>query len=310
MELENFAIFSGRGSDQFAKKVCESLDQDLGVIEWKVFADGERCPAFEENVRGHHIFLVQSTNQPDDNFMDLLLMIDAAKRASAKEITAVIPYFGWGRQDRKLKPRVPISAKLIADLIQTAGASRILTMDLHCGQIQGFFNIPVDHLFARPVFIDHAPLRDNLVVLSPDGGAVAMCRSYAKRLNDCPVAVADKRRPEPNKSEIIHILGDVKDKAILIIDEMVDTAGTLTEAAKAAKDHDAWDVYACCTHPVLSSPSLQRIENSSIDVLYVTDTIPIFQTITDKIQVVSVAPLFAEAIKRIYKGNSLSELFE
>lgn len=287
----------------------------LGKSEVGKFSDGEIYVNINESVRGSDVFVVQSTCDPvNDNLMELLIMIDAFKRASAGRITAVIPYYGYARQDRKAKARDPISAKLVADLIETAGADRVLTMDLHAAQIQGFFNIPVDHLlgFAKlaPYYVKKfADQIDDVVVVSPDFGSVTRARKFAQRLN-VPIAIIDKRRPRANVAEVMNIIGDIKDKTIILVDDMIDTAGTITNGAQALMDRGAKGIYACCTHPVLSGPALERIEKSPISELLVLDTIALTpDKLSDKIHVLSVADIFAEAIKRIYADISVSPMF-
>ncbi len=280
-----------------------------------MFSDGETSVEIKENVRGIHCFVVQPTCSPTNhNMMELLLIIDALKRASAGSIAAIIPYFGYARQDRKVKPRTPISSKLVADLITAAGADRVISIDLHAGQIQGFFNIPVDHLYAAPVFLDDLRFQElvgpNTIVISPDAGGVERARAYSKRM-DASLAIIDKRRPAPNISEVMNIIGDVSDKHAVIIDDIVDTAGTLTAAAKAVMDHGATSVVAYITHGVLSGPAIQRIEESALSEVVVTDTIPLSAQAKacKKIRVLSVARLLGEAIKRIHYGDSISSLF-
>lgn len=287
----------------------------LGKADVGKFSDGEIFVNINESVRGSDVFVVQSTCDPvNDNLMEMLIMIDAFKRASAGRITAVIPYYGYARQDRKAKARDPISAKLVADLIETAGADRVLTMDLHAAQIQGFFNIPVDHLlgftkiapYFMTKFADHM---DDVVVVSPDFGSVTRARKFAQRL-DVPIAIIDKRRPRPNVAEVMNIIGDIKDKTIILVDDMIDTAGTITNGASALMERGAKEIYACCTHPVLSGPALERIEKSPIKELVVLDTIALPpEKMLDKINVLSVADIFAEAIKRIYADISVSPMF-
>jgi ribose-phosphate pyrophosphokinase len=286
----------------------------LGNAEVKTFSDGEISVEINENVRGKDVFIIQPTCPPvNDNLMELLIMIDAARRASAGRITAVIPYYGYARQDRKVAPRQPISAKLVANLITVAGASRVLTMDLHAGQIQGFFDIPVDNLFARPVLLHYLKehFKDDLVIVSPDAGGVERARAFAKRL-DASLAIIDKRRERANVAEVMNIIGDVKGKTAVIVDDMVDTGGTLTKAASALLDKGASAVYACCTHPVLSGNAVQRIEESPIKELIVTDTIPLSEEARKckKIKVLSVGKLFGEAVRRIHLNESVSVLFE
>lgn len=291
-------------------------DISLGKAEVGKFSDGEIFVNINESVRGSDVFVVQSTCEPvNDNLMELLIMIDAFKRASAGRITAVIPYYGYARQDRKAKARDPISAKLVADLLETAGADRVLTMDLHAAQIQGFFNIPVDHLHGFTKLAPHfmkkfADRLEDVVVVSPDFGSVTRARKFAQRLDDVPIAIIDKRRPRANVAEVMNIIGDVKDKTIILVDDMIDTAGTLINGAYALKERGAKEIYACCTHAVLSGPALERIEKSPIKELIVLDTIALNpEKMIDKIQVLSVADVFAEAIKRVYADISVSPMF-
>lgn len=311
--MEKLKLFSGNSNRPLAQEMCDALGMPLGKATVKRFSDGEVFVEIEENVRGADVFVVQSTCCPgNDNLMELLIMIDALKRASANRITAVLPYYGYARQDRKVAPRTPITAKLVADLITTAGADRILCMDLHAGQIQGFFNIPVDHLYATPVILSYIRehFDDDIVIVSPDAGGVERARAFAKRLN-CSLAIIDKRRTAPNVAEVMNIIGDVEGKVAILVDDMVDTAGTLTQGAKAVKDNGAKKVYACSTHPVLSGPAISRIEQSVMEDLVVTNTIPLSKegAACKKIKVLSVANLLAEAIKRIYIGDSVSSLF-
>lgn len=305
-------IFSGNANLQVAKKIAMYLQMSLGEIEVSQFSDGETQIKIKENVRGEDVFVVQPTCPPvNQNLMELLIMIDAFKRASAKRITAVIPYFGYARQDRKDQPRVPITAKLVANLLIVAGASRILTMDLHAGQIQGFFDIPVDHLFAANVFVKYfleLDLKD-LVVVSPDAGGAERSRAYAKRLK-AELAIVDKRRPGPNHSEVINIIGEVRNKNTIIVDDMVDTAGSLVKAAQALKEKGAKEIFAACTHPILSGEAVERIKQSEITKLVVTDTIPLnLEKQNDKIEVLSVAELIGEAMRRIHNEESITSLF-
>jgi len=295
------------------EEVCEYLGIPPGKIVAKTFSDGETQVEIRENVRGKDAFVLQSTCTPvNDNLMQLLIIMDALRRASAKRITAVIPYYGYGRQDRKVKPRVPISAKLVADLITVAGANRVVSMDLHAGQIQGYFNIPVDNIFAAPLLLKHirTHFKDDLVIVSPDAGGVERARAFAKRL-DASLAIFDKRRDAPNVSEVMNIIGEVEGKTAVILDDMVDTAGTLTQAAEGLKSRGAKKIYACCTHPVLSGPAIERIEASPIDQLVVTNTIPLSDEAKKctRIEVLSVAELLGETIKRIYNSDSVSTLF-
>ena len=306
-------IFSGNSNPALAEKICAYLKVPIGKAEVKTFSDGEVSVEIDESVRGADVFVIQSTCPPvNNNLMELLIMIDALRRASAERISAVIPYYGYARQDRKVAPRHPISAKLVANLITVAGTDRVLTMDLHAGQIQGFFDIPVDNLFATPVLLDYLRSRymDDLVIVSPDAGGVERARAFAKRL-DASLAIIDKRRERANVSQVMNIVGEVRGKVTVILDDMVDTAGTLTQAAFALKEHGAKAIYACCTHPVLSGKAVERIKESPIEELIVTDTIPLSQQAQEcqKIKVLSVAELFAEAIKRIHLNQSVSSLF-
>ncbi|HXF06860.1 MAG TPA: ribose-phosphate pyrophosphokinase [Blastocatellia bacterium] len=309
--MNDLKIFSGNANRPLAEEIASYLKVPLGEARLGRFSDGEISFQILENVRGADVFVVQSTCPPvDSNLMELLIMLDAFRRASAWRITAVIPYFGYARQDRKDKPRVPISAKLVADLLTTAGANRILAMDLHAGQIQGFFDIPVDHLFAAPVLVDYFRKRaiPQLVVVSPDAGGVERARAYAKRLN-ADLAIIDKRREQANVAEVLHVIGDVAGRNALIVDDMIDTAGTLREVAHVLINHGVREVFACCTHPVLSGPALERIRESPITEVVVTNTIPLHSHDIDKIKVLSVAPLLGEAIRSIHEETSVSRLF-
>jgi ribose-phosphate pyrophosphokinase len=307
-------IFACNSNPQLAAKIAANLGMELGNSNVGMFSDGEIAININEMVRGSDVFVVQSTSNPvNNNLMELLIMIDALKRASASRITAVMPYFGYARQDRKSKARDPISAKLVADLLTTAGADRILTMDLHAAQIQGFFNIPVDHLkggrLLAEYYIEKFPVRDDVVVVSPDLGSVTRARDFAAKL-DVPIAIIDKRRPKPNVSEVMNIIGDIKGKTCILLDDMIDTAGTITNGAHALAERGAKAVYACCTHGVLSGPAMERLQNCPIEELVTLDTIVIpEERKIPKIKTISVASLFAEAIKRIYNDTSLSELF-
>lgn len=312
---KNIKIFAANSNPDLAAKIAERLELPLGKSSVGMFSDGEISVNLYETVRGSDVFVVQSTSEPvNDYLMELLIMIDALKRASAGRITAVIPYMGYARQDRKAKARDPISAKLVADLITTAGADRVLTMDLHAAQIQGFFDIPVDHLLGVPILAPYYAQkfgrdRDDIVIVSPDLGSVTRARNFAQRLN-VPLAIIDKRRPKANVSEVMNIIGDVKDKTVILVDDMIDTAGTITNGANALAEYGAKEVYACCTHPVLSGPAIERIQNSCIKELLVLDTISLPQEKKiDKIKTLSVAPVFAEAIERIYEDLSVSTLF-
>ncbi|HDI45823.1 MAG TPA: ribose-phosphate pyrophosphokinase [Candidatus Omnitrophica bacterium] len=312
--MDRLTIFTGNANPQLAEKICDYLGIELGKAVVDRFSEGEIRVKIEQNVRGNDVFVIQPTcPPPNENLMELLIMIDALRRASAARITAVIPYFGYARQDRKDQPRVPISAKLVANLITTAGANRVLTMDLHAGQIQGFFDIPLDHLFAVKIFVDHLKnILDvsSLVVVSPDVGGIKMARAYAKRLG-VPLAIVDKRRISIETAEVMNILGDVDGKDVCIVDDIIATGGSLIEAVQALKEKGARDVYATITHPVLSGPAIERLRKSEIKKLYVTDTIPIpKEKKIPKIEVLSVAELLGEAIKRIHKEESVSVLFD
>lgn len=311
--LERLKIFSGSSNIPLAQEMCENLRIPLGKAVIKNFSDGEISVDIGENVRGMDIFIVQSTCTPaNEHLMEMLIMLDALKRASASRITAVIPYYGYGRQDRKVSPRVPITAKLVADLVTVAGANRVLTIDLHAGQIQGFFNIPVDNLYGTPVLYQYVKERflNDLVIVSPDTGGVERARGFATRLN-AGLAIIDKRRPQPNVSEVMNVIGEVKDKRVIIFDDMVDTGGTLVQAAEALAKKGATEVYACCTHPVFSGSAFDRINNSVIKEVIVTNTIPLpgEREKCKKIKVLSVAGLFSEAVRRIYYNESVSALF-
>ena len=311
--LERLKIFSGNSNIALAREICDHLHIPLGKAVVKKFSDGEISVDIGENVRGMDVFIVQSTCTPTNEYlMEMLIMLDALKRASSARITAVIPYYGYARQDRKVSPRVPITAKLVADLITVAGANRVLTMELHAGQIQGFFNIPVDNLYSAPVLYKHMKEKftDDLVIVSPDTGGVERARAFAKRL-DAGLAIIDKRRPKPNVSEIMNVIGDVKDKKAIIFDDMIDTGGTVIQAAEAIKNNGAKEVYACCTHPVLSGNAIERINKSVIKEVIVTNTIPLNEEKKKckKIKVLSVAGLLSEAIRRIYYNESVSALF-
>jgi len=307
------AIFTGNSNPGLAKSICKYLSLPLGGAEVKTFSDGEIQIEIQENVRQKDVFVLQSTCSPvNDNLVELLLMIDAFSRSSAKRITAVIPYFGYARQDKKVAPRVPISAKLVADMITVAGADRVITMDLHAGQIQGFFRIPVDNLFAAPVLIEYIRnnFRDDMVIVSPDAGGVERARAFAKRLN-ADLAIIDKRRDAPNQAKAMAVIGDVTDKVAVILDDMADTAGTLTEAAEALKNAGAREIHACCSHPVLSGPAIERISDSPLKSMVVTDTIPLTEksAACDKIKVLTISQLVGEAIVRSYRGDSVTSLF-
>ncbi len=311
--MRDLVIFSGNSNLDLSGKICQYLDQPLGGAKVKTFSDGEIQIEIDENIRQKDVFIIQSTCSPvNHNLVELLLMIDACNRSSAKRITSVLPYYGYARQDKKVAPRVPISAKLVADLLTVAGTKRVITLDLHAGQIQGFFNIPVDNLFAAPVLIDYikSNFHDNLVIISPDAGGVERARAFAKRL-DADLAIIDKRRSAPNKAQAMAVVGDVRNKVAVILDDMVDTAGTLTEAAAAVKNAGAREVHASCTHPVLSGPAIDRIESSCLKSLAVTDTIPLKPNAADcaKIKVLTISALVGEAIIRSHNGDSVTSLF-
>ena len=311
--FKNIKVFSGNSNPTLAKSIANYLDLPLGKVDVKRFSDGEINIEVGENVRGMDVFIIQPTCPPtNENLMELLIMIDAMKRSSADRITAVVPYYGYARQDRKVAPRTPISSKLVADLLTAAGTDRLLCMDLHAGQIQGFFNIPVDNLFALPVMLQYLQenLSNDLVVVAPDAGGAERARAYAKRLS-APMALIDKRRIRPNEAQAMNVIGDVKGKNAIIVDDIVDTAGTLTEAAQALLKNGAKEVFACCVHAVLSGPAIERINASAIQQLIVSDTIPTeaLQKKCPKLKVLTVAPLLGEAIRRIYHADSVSSLF-
>lgn len=309
-------ILSGNSNRPLAEKIAQSLGVELGQVEIRRFSDGEVFVEIQESIRGAHVYIVQSTCAPvNDNLMELLVMVDALKRASVGSITAVMPYYGYARQDRKVQPRTPISAKLVADLLVASGVNRVVSLDLHSGQIQGFFNIPFDNLFARPVLLNYlveqlVP-KGELVIVSPDAGGVERARAYAKKI-DAKVAMIDKRRTGHNVAKAMHVVGEVEGMNALILDDMVDTAGTLTEAADSLIKHGAKEVFACCTHPVLSGPAIKRLKESVIKKLVCTDTIPLSADALSvgKIEVLSVANLLAEAIRRIHSHDSVSSLFD
>jgi len=312
---KNIKVFSANANLKLAKDIANIIGVPLGNATVTTFSDGEIGVNINETVRGSDVFVVQSTSYPvNEHLMELLIMIDAFKRASAGRVTAVIPYYGYARQDRKAKARDPISAKLVADLIATAGADRVLTMDLHAPQIQGFFNIPVDHLLGVPILAPYylekfKDNKDDLVVVSPDLGSVTRARNFADRL-DVPLAIIDKRRPKANVCEVMNIIGDIKDKKIILVDDLIDTAGTLCNGSRALKERGAKEVYACATHGVLSGPAIERIQESPIDELVVLDTVVLSpEKQIEKIKTLSVAHVFAEAIERIYEDLSVSTLF-
>ncbi|MDR1035915.1 MAG: ribose-phosphate pyrophosphokinase [Deltaproteobacteria bacterium] len=309
----DIVVFSGNSNKALALEICEALWQPLGKAQVRRFSDGEIFIELGENVRGRDTFVIQSTCAPvNDNLMELLLIIDALKRASARRITAVIPYYGYARQDRKAAPRVPISAKLVADLLTASGTTRVLAMDLHAGQIQGFFNIPVDHLFASPILLQHLKSigTDNLIMVSPDAGGVERTRAIAKRL-EAPLAIVDKRRDAPGEAKAMNIIGDVSDKRAVIVDDMVDTAGTLAQAAEVIMKKGALEVMALASHPVFSGDALKKIEESPLSQIAVTNSIPLTPAGREmnKIKVLSIAKLLSEAIRRIHQEDSISSLF-
>ncbi len=305
-------LFSGNANRKLAQEIAEYLGMPLGVAEVSQFSDGEVYVQINENVRGADVFVIQPTSPPvDHHLMELLIMIDALRRASAHRITAVIPYFGYARQDRKVQPRVPISSKLVADLITVSGVNRVLTMDLHAGQIQGFFNIPVDHLYAAPVVLGYFQEREwhEGVVVAPDAGGVERARAFAKRLGTS-LAFIDKRREGPNDAKVMRIVGEVKGQDVIIVDDIIDTAGTITQGVTALREEGARRIYASCTHPVLSGPAIERIESSDLEEVVVTNTIPLDERRSSKkLTLLSVAPLLGEAIDRIHRETSVSSLF-
>jgi ribose-phosphate pyrophosphokinase len=311
----DFKVFAGNSNQVLSKQICEYLKRPLSKSEVGRFSDGEIVVEIGENVRGQDAFIIQSTCPPvNDHLMELLIMCDALKRASAASINAVIPYYGYARQDRKVAPRTPITAKLVADMLETSGASRVISMDMHAGQIQGFFNIPSDNLYAAPVFLEDIRARfpsiEDLVIVSPDAGGVERARAYSKRLGST-LAIIDKRRPRPNSSEVMNLIGDVKGKDAVLIDDMVDTGGTLTQGAIALKEKGARRVVAYAVHPILSGPAIERISNSPMEEVVFTDTVPLSAAAQacKNIRVISTARLFGEAIARIHRADSLSSLF-
>jgi len=309
--VENpIAIFAGRSNVALAKAMASHLGTNVGEVTIKQFSDGELYVKYEESIRGKDVYVVQSTPPPAENILELLMLLDAAKRASVNRVTAVIPYFGYARQDRKDQPRVSIAAKLMANLLAEAGADRILTMDLHAPQIQGFFDIPLDHIYASGIFTEYFKQNpiDNLVVVAPDVGSLKMARSYAKRLQ-AGLAFVDKRRPKQNVAEVMNIIGDIEGKNVLLVDDLIDTAGTITNAAVALKEAGALNIVAACSHPILSGPAFQRIEDSPIDMMLITDTVPLKRP-SHKLKILSVAGIFAEAINRIHTEDTISSLFD
>ncbi|GMU92405.1 MAG: ribose-phosphate pyrophosphokinase [Candidatus Hydrogenedentota bacterium] len=311
---KSLKIFSGNASVALTEGICAHVETQRGRAVVGKFSDGEAKIQIGENIRGSDVFIVNSTSPPvNDHLMELLILVDAARRASAERVTAVLPYFGYARQDRKDRPRVPITAKLVSNLLVASGADRVLTVDLHCGQIQGFFDIPVDHLSGDVLFANHIQEREieNLVVVSPDTGSVARIREFARRL-EAPLAIVDKRRPKENVAEVMNVIGEVEGKHALIFDDMIDTGGTLVKAAQAIKDKGAIDVMACSTHALFSGDAIKRIEESVLDEVLVSDTVPLSPEAEKckKIKVVSIAPLLGEAIRRIHQEESLSILFK
>ena len=305
-------VFTGNANPAIAREICEYLDMPLGAAEVKKFSDGEISVDIGENVRGTDVFVIQPTCTPvNDHLMELLIMIDALRRASARRITAVLPYYGYARQDRKVRPRVPITAKAVAEMLMAVGTRRVLCMDLHAGQIQGFFNIPVDHLYAAPLILKYIREKfENVVMVSPDAGGVERTRAFAKRLN-AGLAIIDKRRERANECQAMHVIGDVAGKTAILLDDMVDTAGTLCGAAAKLKENGASEVHACCSHAVLSGPAIERLNDSCIKSLVVTNSIPLQENAqqSDKITVLSVGELLGEAIRRIHAEDSVSYLF-
>ena len=312
--IQDIKIFTGRANPDIAEDIARHMGGSLGTLQIKNFSDGEIYVRIQESIRGDDVFVVQTLCDPvNKNIMELLIMLDAFKRASAKSITAVVPYYAYARQDRKTSGREAITAKLIADLLATAGATRILAVDLHTGQLQGFFNILVDHVSVAPVLIDYIRRKgfnsDEMVMVSPDAGGVERARRFAEKLN-CSLAIVDKRRISHNVAEVEHIIGDVKNKYAFLVDDMIDTAGTITEAAKLLIRENAKEVYVCASHPVFSGPAMERLENSPVKEVIVTNTIPLKNDAPDKITQLSIAPLIAEAITRIYHNASVSEIIE
>ena len=314
--MSKLVIFAGNANPELASSMAEQINIPLGDADVGVFSDGEVAVDIQENVRGKDVFIVQSTCQPtNNNLMELLVMADALRRSSAGRITAVIPYFGYARQDRRVRSaRVPITAKVVADMITAVGIDRVVTVDLHADQIQGFFDIPVDNVYGTPLFVADIERQkhDDLMVVSPDVGGVVRARALAKQLNDADLAIIDKRRPKANESQVMHIIGEVEGRTCVLVDDIVDTAGTLCKAAQALKDHGAAKVYAYCTHPVLSGPAIDNINGSAIDQLVVTDTIPLSEAgrASDKIRVLRLAPMLAETVRRVNNEESLSAMFD
>jgi ribose-phosphate pyrophosphokinase len=311
--MSDLKLFAGRSNPRLADRIAKRLGQPLGKCQIRNFSDGEIWVKYTENVRGSHVFILQSTNPPAENLMELLILVDAARRASARKVTAVIPYFGYARQDRKDQPRVSITAKLAANLLTTAGVDRVIAMDLHAPQIQGFFDIPLDHLYSSAVYVSFflkKKIRD-LTVVSPDVGGIKMARAFAKRLGG-ELVLIDKRRPGPNKAEVMNIIGDPKGRNILIVDDLIDTGGTFCAAAEALRKAGAKEIYGACTHPILSGDAVARIERSPVSRMFVTDTIALDSKVARSkvISILSVSDVFAEAIRRGYKNQSISSLFD
>ncbi|MBL0703150.1 MAG: ribose-phosphate pyrophosphokinase [Sulfurospirillum sp.] len=308
--MKGYKVFTGTANPEFSRKVAKYLSLPLSKAKIERFSDGEISVQITESVRGKDVFIIQPTCAPANvNLMELLILTDALKRSSASSITAIVPYFGYARQDRKPAPRVPITAKLVANMMETAGIDRVVTIDLHAGQIQGFFDIPVDNLYGSIIFHDHIKNRElkNPIIVSPDIGGVTRARSFAKKLG-LDIVIIDKRREKANESEVMNIIGDVDGKDVILVDDMIDTAGTITKAAKTLKAKGATSVIACCTHPVLSGPAYDRIKNGDLDELLVSDSIPLKEKL-NKIKVLSIAPVFAEVIKRVYHNESVNGLF-
>ena len=312
-DIKNLRIFTGNANPELAQEIADYIGVKLGAAKVKQFSDGEISLIIDESVRGADTYVIQPTCTPvNDNLMELLIMVDALRRASARRVTAVIPYYGYARQDRKSRGREPITAKLVANMITQAGARRVLAMDLHASQIQGFFDIPLDNMYGLPILADYYKKKDtsNMVVVSPDMGGVARARNLAEHIG-VPLAIIDKRRPRPNVAEVMNLIGDIEGKDVIMCDDMIDTAGTITGGAEALINRGAKSVSACCTHPVLSGPAIERIANSPIDELVTTNTIPLpEEKRIDKIKVLSVAPIIGEAILRIHQDRSVSELFD
>ncbi len=311
--MPELKLFAGRSNSRLAEKIAQQIGIPLGKCEIQNFSDGEIWAKYNENIRGSDVFIIQSTNPPAENLLELLIMVDAAKRASARKVTAVIPYFGYARQDRKDQPRVSITAKLVANLIAKAGADRVITMDLHAPQIQGFFDIPVDHLYSSAVYISFFAKKKipTLTVVSPDVGGIKMARAFAKRL-DAGLILLDKRRPNPNQVEVMNVIGDPRDRNILIVDDLIDTAGTFCNAVDALKKAGANEIFGACTHPILSGKAVERIAASPVSKIYVTDTVMVNWKAASlsNVEVLSVAEIFSEAIQRGFKNQSISSLFD